>query len=119
MQLIRISSRVAAVLAAALFALALASCSGPSTGSAWAGTYKTQDTQGGSMEITLNEDGSATATRGEEKLEGSWKEEGDSVMITWDDQWTTKIAKDGDKYVKTAYKGGAQDGDPVSAEKIK
>jgi len=119
MQLIRFSGKLAAVLAAAVFAVALASCSAPSTDDSWAGTYTTQDTQGGSMEITLEENGSATATRGDEHLDGSWKDEGGSVMITWSDEWSTKIAKDGDKYTKTAYKDGSQDGDPVSAEKVK
>ncbi len=120
MHLIRLSGKLAAVLAAAVLAIAVASCSEPSTSdSSWAGTYKTQDTQGASMEIVLAEDGTAAGTRGEEKLNGSWKDEGGSVMITWSDDWTTKIAKDGDKYTKTAYKGGSQDGEPVSAEKVK
>jgi len=121
MQLIRIFSHVPTVLAAAVLALALASCEAPSGGDdGWAGTYKTQDTQGNAMEIVLEENGSASGTRGDEDLDGSWKAEGDNaVMITWGEDWTTKIAKDGDKYTKTAYKGGTQDGDPVSAEKVK
>ncbi|MEZ5874435.1 MAG: hypothetical protein R3D30_06290 [Hyphomicrobiales bacterium] len=120
MQLIRFSGKLAAILAAAVFAVALASCEAPSTGdSAWAGTYKTQDTQGGPMEITLEENGSATATRGDEHLDGSWKDGGDTVTITWSEEWSTKITKDGDKYTKTAYKDGSQDGDAVSAEKVK
>jgi hypothetical protein len=28
------------------------------------------------------------------------------------------LTKDGDKYTKTAYKDGKQDGEPVSAEKV-
>lgn len=72
------------------------------------------------MTITLSDDGSAVGDRAGEALTGSWKEEdGGAVMITWSDEWTTKIAKDGDTYTKTAYKNGTQDGDPVSAEKVK
>ena len=114
----------AAILGAAIFALAVAGCDAPSDGdssaSGVAGTYKTQDTQGNPMTITLEENGSATGDRSGEQLDGSWKEdEGGAVMITWSDEWSTKIAKDGDKYTKTAYKGGSQDGEPVSAEKVK
>jgi hypothetical protein len=120
MQSLRIFSKIAAVLAAAILAVALASCSAPSGDSGWAGTYKTQDTQGNAMEVVLEENGSATGTRQDEHLDGSWKADDDtSVTITWDETWSTKIAKDGDTYTKTAYKDGTQDGDPVSAEKVK
>jgi len=117
MQLIRISSKVASILAAAILAIALASCSAPS-GSGWVGKYKTSDTQGNPMEITLSDDGTATGTRENENLTGSWKDGGDTVEITWGENWTTKLAKDGDKYTKTAYKDGTQDGETVSAEKV-
>lgn len=119
MQLIRISSKVATVLAAAFFAIAVASCSGPSSnGDDWAGKYKTQDTQGNAMEITLADDGKATGMRGDENLSGSWSASGDTVTIDWGENWTTKLAKEGDKYTKTAYKDGTQDGEAVSAEKV-
>ena len=117
----RFLSKAAAILGAAVLAFVIAGCEAPSGGgsSAVAGTYKTQDTQGNPMTINLSEDGSATGDRGDEKLTGSWKDEGGgAVMITWSDEWTTKIAKDGDTYTKTAYKNGTQDGDPVSAEKV-
>ena len=117
MPLIRISSKVAAVLAAAFFAIAVASCSEPSDGD-WVGKYKTVDTQGKSMEITLLDDGTATGTRESENLDGSWDQKGDTVTITWGENWTTKLVKEGDKYTKTAYKDGTQDGETVSAEKV-
>jgi len=70
------------------------------------------------MTITLAKDGAASGDRAGETLTGSWKDEGGSVMITWSDEWTTKLTKDGDKYTKTAYKGGTQDGETVPAEKV-
>jgi hypothetical protein len=118
MKLIRISSKVAAVLAAAVLAIAVASCSGPSEDGGWVGKYKTEDTQGKSMDITLLDDGTATGSREGEDLSGSWEQKGDTVTIAWGDNWTTKLTKEGDKYTKTAYKDGSQDGAAVSAEKV-
>ncbi|MEJ2122922.1 MAG: hypothetical protein P8Z76_19930 [Alphaproteobacteria bacterium] len=117
----RFLSKAAAILGAAALAFVITSCEAPSgDSSAFAGTYSTQDTQGNPMTITLSEDGSATGDRAGEALTGSWKEDdGGAAMITWSDEWTTKIAKDGDTYTKTAYKSGTQDGDPVGAEKVK
>jgi ABC-type oligopeptide transport system substrate-binding subunit len=117
MQLIRISSKVAAIAAAAILAIALASCSG-SSDSGWVGKYETEDTQGKPMEITLSDGGTATGTRESETLTGSWKDGGATIEITWGENWSTKLTKDGDKYTKTAYKDGKQDGEPVSAEKV-
>lgn len=118
MQWIRISSQVAAVLVAAFFAIALASCSGPSEDAGWVGKYKTEDTQGKPMEIVLLDDGTATGTRQSENLTGSWDQKGNTVTITWGENWATKLTKQGDKYTKTAYKDGTQDGETVSAEKV-
>jgi len=116
----RFLTKAVTILGAAFFAFALASCDVPSEdgGTGWVGTYKTTDTQGNPMEIALKDDGVATGSRADESLTGSWKaDEGDTVVVTWSDDWTTKIAKDGDKYTKTAYKAGSQDGETVSAEK--
>jgi len=118
MQLIRISSKVAAIVAAAILAIGLASCSGPSEDGGWVGKYKTEDTQGKAMEITLLDDGTANGTREGENLDGSWDQKGDTVTINWGDNWTTKLTKQGDKYTKTAYKDGTQDGETVGAEKV-
>ena len=120
----RFLSKAAAILGAAVLAFAVAGCDAPSGGDSSAsgpvGTYNTKDTQGNPMTITLGENGVASGDRSGESLDGSWKEEeSGAVVITWSDEWTTKITKDGDKYTKTAYKNGAQDSDPVSAEKVK
>jgi len=121
-----ILSKAAAILGAAILALAIAGCDAPSTdengskGGAIVGTYETKDTQGNPMTITLGENGIATGDRSGEALDGSWKEEEDgAVMITWSDEWRTRIAKDGDSYTKTAYKGGTIDGGTVPAKKTK
>jgi hypothetical protein len=116
----RFSSKAVALFGAVVLAIAIAGCDGGSDGNkAFVGKYKTTDTQGQEMTITLDDDGSAAGQRADETLDGSWKlDEGDSVMITWSDNWTTKIAKDGDKFTKTAYKDGAQDGNTVPAEKV-
>ena len=42
-----------------------------------------------------------------EAATGTWKEEGGAAVITWKSGWITKIAKEGDKFVKTAFKKGA------------
>lgn len=120
----RFFSKAAAILGAAIFAIALASCDVPSEdgGSGWVGTYKTEDTQGNAMGITLNDAGIASGERAGKSLEGSWKaDEGDSVVITWDDGWFTKLAKEGDGYKKSTWKG-SMDGEPIhmtTAEKTK
>ncbi len=117
--MIRSIHNAAAILGAAVLVLAIAGCDAPSGGSdgGYVGKYTTEDTEGEPMSITLADDGSAIGDRGGENLTGSWKEDGGSAVITWSDEWTTKIAKDGDKYTKSAYKDGNQDGGPVSATK--
>lgn len=37
---------------------------------------------------------------------GTWKEADGAVLISWKTGWTTRIAKQGDKYVKTSFKPG-------------
>lgn len=90
--------------------------------SAFVGTWKVVDTAGKAFEITLSADGAAKATQGD-GLSGTWKEEGGAAVITWTSGWTTKIAKDGAGYKKTAYaKGQKMDGAPTNsskAEKVK
>lgn len=90
--------------------------------SAFVGTWKVVDTAGKPFEITLAADGAAKATQGE-GLSGTWKEEGGAAVITWSTGWTTKIAKDGTGYKKTAYaKGKKTDDAPTNssaAEKVK
>ena len=79
------------------------------------GTWAVKDTKGKAFEITIAADGAATATL-PEAATGTWKEEGASAVITWKSGWVTKITKEGDKFVKTAFKkGAALDGPPTNS----
>jgi len=69
------------------------------------GVWKVKDTAGHPFEITLSSGGAAKASRGE-GMTGTWKEEGDSAVISWDTGWTTKITREGNRYVKEAYRKG-------------
>jgi len=114
-------AKATTVVLAALFALAVTACSGPSSGG-FAGKWKVADTAGTPFEITLGDDGSATANRAGEAMEGTWKEEDGAAIISWKDGWTTKIAKDGDGYTKAAWNKGLTMNNPPtntsSAEKV-
>ena len=47
---------------------------------------------------------------------GTWKEEGETAVITWNTGWTTKITREDDHYKKTAFrKGQSLDGPPVNS----
>jgi len=49
-------------------------------------------------------------------MTGTWKEEGNAAVITWNTGWTTKITKEGNQYKKTAYrKGQALDAPPANS----
>ncbi len=54
-------------------------------------------------------------------MTGTWKEDGGAAVISWDSGWTTKIAKSGDKYVKTTFKKGEPlDGKPaITSDAVK
>src|SRR5271166_5968593 len=86
------------------------------------GVWKVKDTAGKPFEITLSSGGAAKATRGE-GMTGTWKEEGDAAVITWNTGWTTKITKQGNQYHKAAYrKGQSLDAAPANssdAQKVK
>jgi hypothetical protein len=118
MHLNHISRKAATILGAAVLAITLVGCDAPDGGSGFVGKYKTTDTQGNPLEITLMDNGSAAGMRGDESLTGSWKDDGDDAVITWSTDWTTKLTKDGDKYSKAAFKDGTMDGDSVAAEKV-
>src|SRR5438477_13089441 len=85
------------------------------------GVWKVKDTAGQPFEITLSSGGVAKATRGE-GMTGTWKEEGNAAVITWDTGWTTKITKEGNQYKKTAYSKGqppsAAPANSSAAEKV-
>jgi len=93
-----IAALTAASLIGALSFAALAA-------SSFEGVWKVKDTAGHPFEITLSSGGAAKATRGE-GMTGTWKEQDDSAVITWSTGWTTKITKQGDQYVKAAYRKG-------------
>jgi hypothetical protein len=109
-----------------VIALAIATCligminAGSLAAGAFEGVWKVADTAGQPFEITLSGGGLAKATRGE--MNGTWKEDGNAAVITWDTGWTTKITKEGNQYKKTAYsKGQPLDAPPANssaAEKI-
>ena len=86
------------------------------------GVWKVKDTAGQQFEITLSGGGTAKATRGE-GMTGSWNEEGNAAVITWNSGWTTKITKSGNRYEKSAHrKGEPLTGKPAyssDAEKVK
>jgi hypothetical protein len=105
---------------ALVVAVALAACSGP-TASPFEGVWKVKDTSGTPFEITLSADGKATANRAGEGMTGTWKDENGTAVISWSDGWTTKIAKEGDVYKKTAFEKDPS-GPPTNtsdAEKVK
>jgi hypothetical protein len=114
-----IGKKMTAVLvgAAALAVTAVASFAA----SEFEGTWKVKDTSGTAFEITLTADGKASANRAGEGMSGTWKDEGGVAVISWKDGWTTKIAKEGDAYKKTAYKGdtGGEPTNTSDAEKVK
>jgi hypothetical protein len=110
---------ITAVLAGAL-ALAVTAATSLAA-SEFVGTWSVKDTSGSPFEIILTEDGKASANRAGEGMSGSWSEDGGTAVIVWEDDWTTKIAKEGDGYKKSAYKGDTG-GDPTNtsdAEKVK
>ena len=90
--------------------------------SAFEGVWQVKDTSGKLFEITLSSGGAAKATRGE-GMTGTWKEERDAAVITWNTGWTTKITKQGNQYHKAAYrKGQSLDAAPANssdAQKVK
>ena len=109
------------VAIAAFFSLAMTACSGP-TPSEFAGKWTVADTAGTPFEITLGDNGTATGNRSGEAMEGTWKFDNGAAVINWKDGWTTKIAKDGAGYTKTAWNKGLTMNTPPtntsSAEKV-
>jgi hypothetical protein len=125
----RIGTIATAVLVAG-FALAMTTFAALAA-SEFEGVWAAKDTSGKPFEITLSADGKAThsgegqALSAREALkyalvhfdgpQGTWKEEGGSAVISWTSGWTTKITKEGDRYVKTAFKKGTPlDGPPTN-----
>lgn len=92
-------------------------------GDGFAGVWAVKDTSGNDFNITLTEDGKASAERSGEGLSGTWKKDGDAAVIKWVSGWTTKIKKSGNGYTKSAYnEDAALDGEPThtsAAKKVK
>ncbi len=97
-------SRIATTILAALVATVMTAFAGFAA-SDYEGTWSVKDTSGTPFDITLTADSKATTTH-PKGMNGTWKEEGGVAVISWDTGWTTKIAKSGDKYVKTTFKKG-------------
>ena len=88
--------------------------------SEYEGSWMLNDTNGKPFEITLSKDGTATGTHKDTMKQGTWKEEDGAAVIHWNTGWTTRIAKEGDKYVKTAFKPGAPlTGTPTNSSEAK
>jgi hypothetical protein len=78
------------------------------------------DTNGDPFEITLSKDGTAAGTHQDAMKHGTWKEGDGAVVINWNTGWTTRITKQGDKYVKTAFKPGvALSGTPTNSSEAR
>jgi len=104
---------IAAVMLAAGLAIAMTAFAALAA-SEFEGVWVVKDSVGKPFEITLSADGKATSSQ-EKAKEGTWKEEGGSAVITWITGWTTKITKQGDHYVKAAFKKGTPlDGPPTN-----
>ena len=84
------------------------------------GSWLLYDTHGKGFEATLNADGSASGTHGKDMKYGNWKEVDGAAVVTWKTGWTTRISKEGDKYIKTSYKPGTTVGDaPTDSSEAK
>ena len=100
-------------------AVAMTSSASLAQNNAFQGMWKVKSTAGKPFEITLSADGTAKATLRND-MTGTWKEEGQSAVITWKTGWTTKITKAGDHYTKTAYRTGqSSPANTSDAEKVK
>ena len=105
-------SKIAATILAALVATVMTAFAGFAA-SDYEGTWAVKDTSGTPFDITLAAGGKASATH-PKGMSGTWKEDGGAAVISWDSGWTSKIAKSGDKYVKTTFKKGEPlDGKPA------
>ena len=71
------------------------------------GSWILDDSNGKPFEATFSHDGKASGTHGDAMKLGTWKEDNGAAVIHWTTGWATRIEKNGDKYVKTAFKPGA------------
>ena len=105
--------RAASLIAAAVIAVGLSGAAQAATD--FAGTYRTTDTFGKPMQITLNANGSAWGLRPGEAMRGKWAAGKKYALISWTTGWSTKIVKRGDHFKKLAYgKGQEPKGKPIN-----
>jgi hypothetical protein len=108
----RILNRAAGLVVAVVLAVALSGAAQAATD--FAGTYRTTDTMGGPMQITLYPNGYARAIRPGEALKGRWAAGKRYAVISWTSGWSTKIVKHGHKFKKKAYENAEAKGKPVN-----
>ena len=97
-------SRIATIILAALVATVMTAFASFAA-SDYEGTWSVKGLERHAVRLALTADGKATATH-PKGMNRTWKEDGGVTVISWDTGWTTKIAKSGDKYVKTTFKKG-------------
>jgi hypothetical protein len=71
------------------------------------GKWLLKDSDGTSFEAIFKGDGTASGTHGKSMKHGFWKEDANGITIKWDTGWTTRITKENNKYIKLAFKPGA------------
>ncbi|MBY0526439.1 MAG: hypothetical protein K2R98_23800 [Gemmataceae bacterium] len=103
---------------ALLLLLVVCGCSGkPAAPFDPVGHWKLLHTDGKPFYITVKSDGTGTSTWGEGAT-GTWKFEGERLVLTWTDGWTDVITKDGDGFKKIAYEPGRKpEGAPTNSGK--
>lgn len=89
----------------AIGALCMGIASGALAGE-YDGQWQLKDSQGKPFEVSLHADGTADGTHNDAMKHGTWSEEGGAAVIHWNTGWTTRIARQGQEYVKTAFKPG-------------
>lgn len=72
----------------------------------YSGSWVLADTNKDPFEIQLSEDGAASGTHGKDMKYGSWEEKDGKAIISWDTGWITVISREGDQYIKKAFKPG-------------
>ena len=72
----------------------------------FSGAWVLADTNKDPFEIQLSEDGAASGTHGKDMKYGTWEEKDGQAIINWGTGWITVIAKEGDQYIKKAFKPG-------------
>jgi hypothetical protein len=72
----------------------------------FSGAWVLADTNKDPFEIQLSEDGAASGTHGKDMKYGTWEEKDSNAIIYWRTGWITVITKEGDQYIKKAFKPG-------------